>query len=201
MQDALARHDELLREAVTAHDGVVVKGTGDGFHAAFATAHDAVDAAVDAQRTLTVEPWSGSLALRVRVGVHTGEAQHRDGDYYGTTVNRAARVMGVAHGGQLVISDTTERLLRDAGSSERTLVDLGEHRLRDLAEATQLFQVFAPGLDTDFPALRSMDAFPGNLPVQLTTFVGRDDELIGIVKMLDTSRLVTLTGVGGVGKT
>ena len=199
MQDALARHDELLRDAVAAHGGVIVKGTGDGFHAAFATAHDAVDAAVDAQRSLTAEAWSDTGPLRVRMGVHTGEAQHRDGDYYGTALNRAARLMSVAHGGQVLISDTTERLLRD-GSQGFELPDLGEHRLRDLAEALRIHQVCAPGLAREFPPLRSMDAFPENLPLQLTSFVGRDEELTTIVKILETSRLVTLTGVGGVGR-
>jgi predicted ATPase/class 3 adenylate cyclase len=201
MQGALERHDELLRDAVVTHDGVVVKGTGDGFHAAFATAHDAVDAAVDAQRGLTNETWGDTGVLRVRMGIHTGEAQHRDGDYYGTALNRAARLMSVAHGDQVLISDTTEHLLRDGSRADLELIDLGEHRLRDLAEAVRVYQVCAPGLARDFPALQSMDAFPENLPLQLTSFVGRDEELNAIVKMLDTSRLVTLTGVGGVGKT
>ena len=200
MHGALARHDELLRAAVAAHGGIVVKPTGDGLHAAFATAHDAVDAAIDAQRALTAESWDETGALRVRMGIHTGEAQHRDGDYYGTALNRAARVMSIANGGQLLVSDATERLLSDA-SAAFDVVDLGEHRLRDLAEASRIFQISAPGLEADFPPLRSLDAFPGNLPLQLTTFVGRDDELNAIVKMMDTSRLVTLTGVGGVGKT
>ncbi|HEY7104911.1 MAG TPA: adenylate/guanylate cyclase domain-containing protein [Acidimicrobiia bacterium] len=200
MHGALARHDELLREAVAAHDGAVVKTTGDGVHAAFATAHDAVEAAIDAQRALAAEDWPETGPLRVRMGVHTGEAQHRDGDYYGTALNRAARVMSIAHGGQLVVSDATERLLSDNAASYDVL-DLGEHRLRDLAEATRVYQINARGLAAAFPPLRSLDAFPGNLPLQLTTFVGRDEETAAIGKMLDTSRLVTLTGVGGVGKT
>ena len=167
----------------------------------FATAHDAVDAAIDAQRALTTEQWGDTGVLRVRVGIHTGEAEHRDGDYYGTALNRAARLMSVAHGDQVLISDTTERLLRDQSRRDVELADLGEHRLRDLAEAVRVYQVCAPGLTREFPPLQSMDAFPENLPLQLTSFVGRDEELNAIVKMLDTSRLVTLTGVGGVGKT
>jgi predicted ATPase/class 3 adenylate cyclase len=200
MRDTLARHDALLRSAIESHGGFVVKTTGDGFHAAFSTAHDAVEAAIEAQRAIGAESWDAVGPLRVRMGVHTGEAQHRDGDYYGTAVNRAARLMAVAHGGQLLVSDATERLLGDAGESFE-LVDLGEHRLRDLAQASRVFQVVATELGREFPPLRSMEAFPGNLPVQLTSFVGRDDELVLLAKMMGASRLVTLTGVGGVGKT
>ena len=175
--------------------------TGDGFHAAFSTAHDAVEAAIDAQRLLGAESWDATGPLRVRMGVHTGEVQHRDRDYYGTAVNRAARLMAVAHGGQVLVSDATERLLGDAAGQSFELVDLGEHRLRDLAQASRVFQVVAPELDREFPPLRSLEAFPGNLPLQLTSFVGRDDELVVLAKMLGASRLVTLTGMGGVGKT
>ena len=125
----------------------------------------------------------------------------RDGDYFGTAVNRAARIMGAAHGGQIVVSLACEELLRDAMPDEYTLVDLGEHRLRDLSRAERAFQLEGPGLATTFPHLQSLDAFPGNLPVQLTSFVGRDDDVAGLAKALAESRLVTLTGVGGVGKT
>ncbi len=135
MHAALARHDDIVRSAIESNGGHVVKMTGDGFHAAFSTAHDAVDAAVDAQRSLGAESWDATGPLRVRMGVHTGEVQHRDGDYYGTAVNRAARLMAVAHGGQLLVSDATERLLGDAASQSFELVDLGEHRLRDLARS------------------------------------------------------------------
>ena len=201
MRAALARHDDIVRSAIESHGGHVVKTTGDGFHAAFSTAHDAVDAAVDAQRLLGAEPWDATGPLRVRMGVHTGEVQHRDRDYYGTAVNRAARLMAVAHGGQLLVSDATERLFGDATGQSFEFVDLGEHRLRDLAQASRVFQVVAPELDSEFPPLRSLEAFPGNLPLQLTSFVGREDQLVVLAKMLGASRLVTLTGMGGVGKT
>jgi len=200
MRAALARHDEILRNAVESHGGHVVKTTGDGLHAAFATAHDAVLAGVDAQGGLAGETWALPAPLLVRMGIHTGEADLRGGDYYGTAVNRAARVSAAAHGGQIVVSHATEEVARDhLGNLD--LVDLGEHRLRDLARAERIFQVGAPGLETDFPPLRSLEAFPSNLPPQLTSFVGRDDEIALLAKTLGEVRLVTLVGVGGVGKT
>ncbi len=201
MQEALARHDAILRTAIEVHDGHVVKMTGDGAHAAFVTADAAAGAAVDAQLALAAEAWGETGELRVRMGLHTGPAEQRDGDYFGTAVNRAARIMSAAHGGQIVVSLACEELLRDAMPDEYTLVDLGEHRLRDLSRAERAFQLEGPGLATTFPHLQSLDAFPGNLPVQLTSFVGRDDDVAGLAKALAESRLVTLTGVGGVGKT
>jgi predicted ATPase/class 3 adenylate cyclase len=201
MQGALARHDELVRTAIESRGGHVVKTTGDGFHAAFSIAHDAVVAAIDAQRALAIESWGNTGQLRVRMGIHTGEAEHRDGDYYGTAPNRAARLMAIAHAGQLLVSDATERLLDDGPEPTFELLDLGEHRLRDLTQASRIYQICANGLEREFAPLRSLDAFAGNLPVQLTSFVGRDDELVALVDMMGSSRLVTLTGVGGVGKT
>jgi predicted ATPase len=198
MRNAMARHDEIVRSAVESRGGYVVKVTGEGFHAVFATAHDAVDAAIDAQRFLGAESWDAMSPFRVRMGVHTCEAELRDGDYFGSEVNRAARLMAVAHGGQVVVSVATSALVRDR---DIDLVDLGEHRLRDLATVERVFQVCAPGLQAEFPPLQSLDMLPGNLPLQLTSFVGRDDELVALPKMLGASRLVTLTGVGGVGKT
>jgi predicted ATPase/class 3 adenylate cyclase len=198
MGPALARHDELLRSAIEAHGGQVVKTTGDGFHAVFATARDAVGAAVAMQLGLGAESFAETGPLRVRMGVHTCEAEYRDGDYYGSEVNRAARLMGVAHGGQVVVSSVTAGLVR---GHDVELVDLGEHRLRDLAAGERVFQVSTPGLAVEFPPLRSLDVLPGNLPRQVTTFVGREAEIASIAKLLRTSSLVTLTGVGGVGKT
>jgi predicted ATPase/class 3 adenylate cyclase len=201
MQAALARHDELIRAAIEAHGGYVVKTTGDGFHAAFVTSHDAVAAAVSAQRGLAAEPWEQTGPLLVRMGVHTGEAQRREGDYYGTALNRAARLMSVGHGGQILLSHTTEPLVRDGLPDGCELVGLGEHRLRDLGRAEVLFQVVHPDLRRDFAALRTVDAFPGNLLLPATSFVGRDAELAAVGEALGESRVVTLTGVGGVGKT
>jgi hypothetical protein len=135
------------------------------------------------------------------MGVHTGEARVRDGDYYGSALNRAARLMAVAHGGQIVCSQATADLARDALAEGVELVDLGEHRLRDLSRPERLFQVNAPGLTWAFAPLRSLDAFPGNLPAQLSSFVGRERDVAEIAQVLHEKRLVTLTGVGGVGKT
>ncbi len=158
-------------------------------------------ASIEIQRLLGAESWPVSEPLRVRVGVHTGVAELRDGDYFGSAVNRAARLEGIAHGGQIVISQATEALVRDGLGEGIDLVDLGEHRLRDLSRAERVFQVVHPQLEQEFPPLRSLEAFPGNLPVQLTSFVGREEELAALAAALDESRLVTLTGVGGVGKT
>jgi predicted ATPase/class 3 adenylate cyclase len=198
MRPALARHDAILRDAVVAHGGQVVKTTGDGIHAVFATAHDALGAAVAMQLGLATEPFGETGPLRVRMGVHTCEAEYREGDYFGSEVNRAARLMSVAHGGQVVVSSVTSGLVRD-GSVE--LVDLGEHRLRDLTVAERVFQAYAPGLVREFPPLRSVDSLPGNLPRQVTTFVGREAEIASLSELVRRCSLVTLTGVGGVGKT
>ena len=200
MQSALAGHDEILHDSVAAHGGQIVKTTGDGIHAVFASARDAVEAAVTAQRALATADWKTDEPLTVRMGVHTGEAESRDGDYYGSALNRAARLMSVAHGGQILVSLSTEELLSD-DRGEIRLVDLGEHRLRDLSRPERVFQVGAPGLAADFPPIRSLNAFPGNLPVQLSSFVGRQDELVQLAGILRDARLVTVTGTGGVGKT
>jgi predicted ATPase/class 3 adenylate cyclase len=201
MQPALARHDEILRAAVAKHDGHIVKSTGDGIHAVFATAHRALDAAVTAQRAFGTEPWPVPDPLKVRMGLHTGEAEHRDGDYYGAATNRAARIMSVAHGGQILVTLSTEQVLADSYSGDVSLRDLGEQRLRDLSRAERVFQVDALDLATDFPPIRTLDAYPGNLPLQMTSFVGRHEELVALGKALRDARLVTLTGTGGVGKT
>jgi len=201
MKTALARHDKVLKQAIAAHGGHVVKTTGDGVHAVFTTAADATAAAVDGQLGLSGEQWPEPTGLRVRMGLHTGEADYRDGDYYGTAVNRAARLMAVGHGGQIVCSQSTAELARDALTDGVVLVDLGEHRLRDLSRPERLFQVNVPGLARTYAPLRSLDAFPSNLPAQLSSFVGREVDVAEIAQMLAEKRLVTLTGVGGVGKT
>ena len=198
MRDALALHDELVRDAIVAHDGHVVKTTGDGFHAVFAVAHAGVAAAVAAQGALGTTAWPDGLELRVRMGLHAGEATAREGDWFGSEVNRAARVMAVAHGGQIVCTAVVGEQVRERVG----LLDLGEHRLRDLYSAVHLFQVHVPGAPATFPPLRSLDAYRSNLPYELSTFVGRDDELRSIVdRMRSSSRVVTIVGVGGVGKT
>jgi predicted ATPase/class 3 adenylate cyclase len=200
MRPALERHDAILREAVEANDGVVVKTTGDGLHAVFTTTRTAVAAALAAQRRLGAEAWDVPGGLRVRMGLHTGDAAARGGDYYGAATNRAARVMASAHGGQVVVSNATEEILRDALPDDIGLLDLGEHRLPDLARPERIFQVVVEDLPREFPPLRSRDTVPGNLPSQLTSLVGRAVEREAIADALLASRLVTVTGVGGVGK-
>jgi predicted ATPase len=201
MKTALARHDRLVRDAIESHRGYVVKTTGDGFHAAFGSARDALGAAVEAQLALATEPWAVTGPLRVRMGVHSGEAEYREGDYYGTALNRAARIMSAGHGGQVLVSRATVELVGDALPEGIELIDVGEHRLRDLGRAEALFQVGHADLPRSFPPLRSLDVCPGNLPLPFTSFVGREEEMTRIAAMLRQARLVTLTGVGGVGKT
>jgi predicted ATPase/class 3 adenylate cyclase len=200
MRPALERHDALLRVAVEGAGGRMVKTTGDGLHAVFTTTRAALDAALAAQRSIAAETWGVPGGLRVRMGLHTGDAAARDGDYYGPATNRAARVMAAAHGGQVVVSHATEEIVRDSLPPEIALEDLGEHRLPDLARPERIFQVVAPDLQQEFPPLRSLDAVPGNLPGQLTSIVGRAVEREAIADALLASRLVTITGVGGVGK-
>lgn len=191
MRELVAHHDERFRAAIEAHRGYVVKGTGDGFHAAFARAADAVKAAERLQAAT-----ADLRSLRVRIGINTGEVQERDGDYFGPAVNRAARLMSAAHGGQILVSSATERLL-----SGVELRDLGIHRLRDLSTPEHVFQLCRPELEDDFAPLKSLDALPGNLPVQVTSFLGRDAEVKMLLELFGLQRLITLTGVGGVGKT
>ena len=187
MRAALAAHDKVLRDAIEAHGGWLFKHTGDGVCAAFASPKAAVDAAVDAQR---------ALELPVRMGIATGETELRDGDYFGTVLNRAARVMAAGHGGQILVADSTAVLV-----SGLDLVDLGSRRLRDLPNPITVFQLQAPGLRTDFPPLRTLDPTPGNLRPAITSLIGRDSEVSNIQAAVRSHRLVTLTGVGGVGKT
>jgi len=193
MRAALSRHDELLRSAIAEYGGTVFSAMGDGVAAAFLSASSAVRAALAAQRVLEAETWPTVTPVRVRMGLHTGEAELRDGDYFGTAVNRAARLMAVGHGGQVVCSGVTAGLV----DAEVGFVDLGEHRLRDLDRPIHVFQVG----DGSFAALRSLDVLPGNLPQLASSFVGRGEELAAVAEELGAHRLVTVTGVGGVGKT
>ena len=201
MQGALARHDDVVRTAITQHRGQVVKTTGDGFHAVFADATDAAHAAILAQLDLSDASWDTTGPLRVRMGIHTGPAEQRDGDYYGTALNRAARLMSAAHGGQVVVSLVTGELIRDRLPTDVELTDLGEHTLRDVGRSERVFQLSHARLRRDFPELTSVEVVQGNLPTQATSFVGRDDDLARVESLLEASHLVTLIGVGGVGKT
>src|SRR5271167_2848338 len=187
MRVALAAHDEVLRGAIQGHGGWLFKHTGDGVCAAFASPRSAVDAAVAVQR---------ELQLPVRMGLATGEAELRDSDYFGRVLNRAARVMATGHGGQILLADSTAVLL-----SGVDLMDLGSRRLRDVPTPVGVFQLRAPGLATDFPPLRALDTSPGNLRRATSSLIGRESELDQVQAAVKAHRLVTLTGVGGVGKT
>lgn len=199
MRAALAQHDDILRSAIENHHGQIVKTTGDGVHAGFPNAADAVQAALDAQQGL-LEPLAG-LRLKVRMSVHSGDAELRAGDYYGGVLNRAARLMSAAHGGQILVSNATAELLRDQLPVHAGLRDLGEHRLKDLTRPEHIFQLTHPDLPEEFPPLATLESYPNNLPVQLTSFVGREKETGEVRALLAKNRLVTLTGSGGTGKT
>ena len=187
MRSALAAHDRVLGSTVEKHDGFLFKHTGDGVCAAFGSPSAAVNAAIAAQR---------ELELPVRMGLATGEAELRDGDYFGTVLNRAARVMAAGHGGQILLADSTAVLL-----SGTDLHDLGPRRLRDVPTPVGVFQVRAPGLRTDFPTLRTVEPAPGNLRPPITNLIGRDSAVAELQANLQEHRFVTLTGPGGVGKT
>jgi predicted ATPase/class 3 adenylate cyclase len=189
---AVARHDAILRGSIEAHEGYVFSTAGDGFAAAFARAADALGAAVNAQAALGAEGWPEGTVVRVRMGLYTGEASERGGDYFGPAVNRAARLMDAGHGGQVLVAASTAAVLGPAG-----LVDLGEHRLRDLTEPQRVFQWGA----VTFPPLRVMDAALSNLPLQATELVGRRLLVGEVADLVVACRAVTLTGPGGVGKT
>ena len=203
MQDALARHDAILRAAVEGCGGTVVKTTGDGLMAVFGSASAAITASIAAQEGLRDEPWGETGPLRVRMGTHVGEAQTRGGDYYGTAVNRAARVMAAAHGGQVLLSAPTAELVAGSLPDDVHLRDLGTHRLKDLAGPEHLFQLVRLGLPDTFPPLATLDVRPNNLPTQTSAFLGRETLLNDLRAQLDAeyARLVTLIGPGGTGKT
>jgi predicted ATPase/class 3 adenylate cyclase len=202
MQELTAKHDAIMREAIESHRGRVVKTTGDGFHAIFDAASDAAAAALAGQLAMLEEPWPADTGpLQVRMGLHTGESRERDRDYYGADVNRAARVMAVAHGGQILASQATAAIVRNAAPADVTLADLGEHRLRGLAAPDRLWQLCHPSLPAEFPPLETLSTLKHNLPVQLSTFVGRQQELADIRRLLQQTHLLTLLGPGGTGKT
>ncbi len=197
----LARHRELVRAAVAAHGGVEVSTEGDGFFLVFARTADAIAATVDAQRALSGEPWPADAVVRVRMGIHTGDGRlDADGSYIGADVHRAARVSAAGHGGQVLLSETTSGLVADELPAGVGLRGLGEHRLKDL-RPERICQLVIEGERVDFPPIRSLDRRPNNLPTQLTSFVGREKPLAEAEALLQTTRLLTLTGPGGTGKT
>ncbi len=201
MPAALRRHDKLIRSAIEANGGHVFKTMGDAFCAAFWRAPDALAAAADAQRALEAEEWSAVGGLRVRMAVHSGTTDERDGDYFGPAVNRVARLLAVAHGGQVVVSGAAAQLLHSAMPEQMELRDLGEHRLKDLAEPEHVWELAAPGLVEMFPPLRSLESLPNNLPRQLTPLLGREEVLAEVEPLVLECPLVSLVGTGGVGKT
>ena len=201
-RDVRERHRALLRAAFAAHDGHEQSTEGDSFFVIFRRAADAVAAAVDGQRAIAAEPWPDDAPVRVRMGLHTGDIERLDGgDVIGYDINRTARITAVAHGGQVLLSDATRSLVADDLRDGVGLRDVGLHRLKDLREPEHLSQLLIDGLPDTFPPLRSLDARPNNLPTQLTSFVGREHELDEAVGLLRTTRLLTLTGPGGTGKT
>ncbi|MEP7329882.1 MAG: tetratricopeptide repeat protein [Betaproteobacteria bacterium] len=201
MREALAVHDSLGRTTVAAHRGIFVKSTGDGLHAAFADPLDALVAAMALQLQLQDPHVTAGVPLRIRCGLHVGAIERRENDYFGSTVNRAARIMAIAHGGQTLVSRAMAEIVGDRLPVELTLRDLGTVRLRDLSGPEQIFQAVHPALRNEFPALRSLESTPNNLPQQLTTFVGRENEVIEVRELLRAHRLLTLCGTGGLGKT
>ncbi|HEY8744448.1 MAG TPA: adenylate/guanylate cyclase domain-containing protein, partial [Chloroflexota bacterium] len=203
MRQVLVRHDAIIEEAVAQHAGVIVRprGEGDSRFAVFARPSDAVAAAVAIQQALHGETWPLPAPFRVRMALHTGEADLRDGDYYGSAVNRCARLRAITHGGQTLVSQATAHLIRDGLPLDAGLRDLGDQRLSDLSRPERVYQLLHPDLPAEFPPLRSLTALPHNLPLQLTSFIGRERELGELTRRLQTARLLTLTGSGGAGKT
>ncbi|MES2569488.1 MAG: tetratricopeptide repeat protein [Verrucomicrobiota bacterium] len=196
---ALARHDTLLIDIFTRHGGHVFKMMGDSVCVAFAESAGALAAAVAVQHALREGEWETARPIRVRAAIHRGIAEQRNSDYFGPTLNRTARLLAAAHGGQTLFSRVAqEGMALPEGVSLR---DLGERRLRDLALPERIFQLVAPGLPSDFPPLRSLEVLPNNLPAQVTSFIGREQDIAKIKAILEHSRLVTLTGPGGTGKT
>ncbi len=200
MRAALVRHDELLAVHIREHGGTALteRGEGDSFFAVFPTASGALAAGLDIQLAIGSEPWPERAPIKVRVALHTGEAGQ---DHRGPDVNRCARLRALAHGGQVLVSATTAALVRGGLPDGASLQDLGQHRLRDLTIPERVFQLDHPGLPSSFPPLASLDAFRHNLPVQLTSFVGRAADLAIVTNLVDEHRLVTLIGAGGAGKT
>jgi predicted ATPase/class 3 adenylate cyclase len=202
MQAALTRHDTLLRQAIEAHGGKVFKAVGDGFYAAFPTAEGALESALEAQKALKAEKWPQITGeLRVRMALHSGSATERDKDYFGQALNRTARLLSAGHGGQILLSLACAELLRDHLPEEVSLRELGLYRLKDLIRPELIFQVVAPELPDQFLPLKTMESYQHNLPVQLTSFIGREKEIEQVKQLLFSTHLLTLTGAGGVGKT
>ena len=199
MRLSLALHDEIVKSVVEAANGTVFKHTGDGFGAAFGSVKAGLEAAAAVAAALANQSWDGP-GLNSRIGVHSGEAEPTGGDYFGVTVTRTARVMDAGNGGQILVSEGARRLLGDPPPAGMTLVDAGEHRLKDLREPTRIYRLMGDGAD-DPRRLRTLERAPHNLPIHVSSFIGRQGEIKEVIDLVRQSRLVTLTGIGGVGKT
>jgi len=199
--DVLEQHHQILRAALETHNGYEVDTQGDAFFVTFASAIDAIEAAVIMQRSLNARSWPAGGVMRVRMGLHTGEPTLTEGGYVGMDVHRGARIMASGHGGQVVLSHTTRTLAEEHLPPGVTLRELGEHRLKDLQQPAPLYQLVIEGLPNDFPPLKTLSTRPHNLPVQLTSFIGRETNIVEVKQLLAKTRLLTLTGSGGCGKT
>ena len=199
--ELLQVHRGLLRAAFTSHNGVEFGTEGDALFFAFARASQAMDAALAAQRSIQEHPWPEEFPVRVRIGLHTGEAVISQGEYVGHNVHKAKRICDAGHGGQILVSDTTAPLLLPDLPAEASLTDLGPHRLKDLGDAQHIYQLTDEDLRSDFPPLRSLETFTNNLPQQRSAFIGREREIADVRKLLERHNLVTLAGIGGTGKT
>src|SRR5262245_22338908 len=206
MREALLQHDDLLRACIESHGGYVFKTVGDAFCAVFANPRGAVETVLASQQwlpALSLTTPDGQQPLKVRMALHTGVVEERDGDYFGQPLNRVARLLAIGHGGQVLLSAATQELVRDNLPPDVSLTDLGEHRLKDLGRPETVFQLGHPELAADFPPLRSLDnpELKHNLPRQPTSFIGREKELAEVQALLGRTSLLTLTGAGGCGKT
>jgi predicted ATPase/class 3 adenylate cyclase len=201
MAEAVSIHDRLVRQTIAAHDGYIFSTGGDSFCAAFSQPEEGLAAAIGSQLELGHHEWPTPIPIRVRMALHSGTAAERDGDYFGSVPNRCARILAVGNGGQILLSEVTHSMVKEQPPAQISFRDMGDHRLRDLAESERVFAVVHPDFASPIQALRSLSVLPNNLPAQLTSFVGRDQELEEASKLLRGTRLLTIAGVGGSGKT